>query len=233
MIVFALDSASKAAGVCILQDGRVIYHASLCRGLTHSETLLPLCDAAFAAAKLTPADVDVFAAAAGPGSFTGLRIGLATLKGLAFVHDTLCVSVSTLEALALSQPCDGIVAAALDARRGEVYCAAFRVRDGAAERLFDDAAMPAAEFAARLDALGETGVCAGDGAELVCAHSVCVRPLPEAYRTDCALGAALAAQREAGAGRCIDGADCVPDYQRLSQAQRERAAREAAQKKES
>ena len=102
MTVFALDSASKAAGVCILQDGRMVYHASLCRGLTHSETLLPLCDEAFRAAQITPADVDVFAAAAGPGSFTGLRIGLATLKGLAFVHNTPCVCVSTLEALALS-----------------------------------------------------------------------------------------------------------------------------------
>lgn len=233
MTVFALDSASKAAGVCILQDGRMVYHASLCRGLTHSETLLPLCDEAFRAAQITPADVDVFAAAAGPGSFTGLRIGLATLKGLAFVHNTPCVCVSTLEALALSQPCDGIVAAALDARRGEVYCAAFRVRNGAAERLFDDGAMPAAEFAARLDELDEPGVCAGDGAQLVCAHTERFRALPEAYRTDCALGAALAAHREALAGRCVTSADCIPDYQRLSQAQRERAAREAVQKKES
>ena len=135
--------------------------------------------------------------------------------------------------LALSQPCDAIVAAALDARRGEVYCAAFRVRNGAAERLFDDGAMPAAEFAARLDELDEPGVCAGDGAPLVCAHTERFRALPEAYRTDCALGAALAAHREALAGRCVTSADCIPDYQRLSQAQRERAAREAAQKKES
>ena len=233
MTILALDSASRSAGVCILRDGHVLYRAALTAGHTHSETLLPLCDAALKAAGLTLEDVDVLAAAAGPGSFTGLRIGLATLKGLAFAADKPCVCVSTLEALALSSGAEGVVATALDARRGEVYCAAFCVRGGEAERLLPDAAMSAETFAAQLNALDEPCVCMGDGAHLVCPHAKACRPVFEPLRTDCALGAALAAQRGAGGGRCIPGAQCAPDYQRLSQAQRERAAREAAQKKES
>ena len=99
MTIFGLDSAGKTAGIAILRDSRLIYECYLATGHTHSETLLCLCKNAFDAAGLSPAEIDVFAAAAGPGSFTGLRIGLAAVKGLAFPHDTPCAAVSTLEAL--------------------------------------------------------------------------------------------------------------------------------------
>ena len=233
MTILALDSASRTAGVCILRDGRVMYRCTLGTGLTHSETLLPLCDAALRAVNLTIRNVDVLAAAAGPGSFTGLRIGLGVLKGLALAHNTPCVCASTLEALALAAGEPGVVAAALDAGHGSVYCAAFRVANGEAQRLMPDAMLPAAEFAAKLDGLGEEGVCMGDGAQAVCGHSARFRAAFEPLCTDCALGVALIAQREAAQGRCVTGAECAPDYQRLSQAQRERAAREAAREKES
>ena len=125
MTIFGLDSAGKTAGIAILRDSRLIYECYLATGHTHSETLLCLCKNAFDAAGLSPAEIDVFAAAAGPGSFTGLRIGLAAVKGLAFPHDTPCAAVSTLEALAYSAAVEGTLLCALDARRGEVYWAGF------------------------------------------------------------------------------------------------------------
>ena len=231
MTLLGLGSAGKIAAAAVWRDGRMLASFSLGAGLTHSQTLLPLCDGALRAAGLTMDDVTSVAVTAGPGSFTGLRIGLAMAKGLCFARGLPCAGVSTLEALAWELPVDGCVLCALDARRGEVYCAAFRVRGGEAERLLPDAAMGAEQFAQALDALGEPCVCMGDGAHLVCPHAKACRPVFEPLRTDCALGAALAAQREAQENRCIPGAECAPDYQRLSQAQRERAAREAAQKR--
>ena len=132
----------------------------------------------------------MFAAAAGPGSFTGLRIGLAAVKGLAFPHDTPCAAVSTLEALAYSAAVEGTLLCALDARRGEVYWAGFFAADGAVERLCPDESAP--------------------------------RLYPEAYRLGRAGGVCRAAL---AAGETVPAAQLIPDYHRLSQAERERAAR--------
>ncbi|MEG1924405.1 MAG: tRNA (adenosine(37)-N6)-threonylcarbamoyltransferase complex dimerization subunit type 1 TsaB [Ruthenibacterium sp.] len=225
MILFALDSAGKTAGVCLVKDDAVLYESYLATGHTHSETLLTLCDAAFCATNLTPADVTVFAANAGPGSFTGLRIGLAALKGLAFPFDTPCAPVSTLSALAYSAVGDGIVATALDARRGEVYCAAFRLQNGNVTRLTADAALPAATFAAQLAAYHAPVRCMGDGAALVCAADASIALYPAAYRLGRANGICRAAKALYDADACVAAAQLSPDYHRLSQAQRERAER--------
>ncbi len=228
MTIFGLDSAGKTAGVAIERDGRLIYESYLDAGYTHSETLLRLCENALCAARLAPAQIDVFAAAAGPGSFTGLRIGLAAVKGMAFVNDTPCAAVSTLEALACSVPLEGLLLCALDARRGEVYWAAFRASEGGVSRLTPDAAGPAGaprELASKED--GPVWLL-GDGAALVrdaLADTGRARLVPEAYRLGRAGGVCRAAR---AAGKTIP-ADClVPEYHRLSQAQRERAQRLAA-----
>ena len=158
MTIFGLDSAGKTAGIAILRDSRLIYECYLATGHTHSETLLCLCKNAFDAAGLSPAEIDVFAAAAGPGSFTGLRIGLAAVKGLAFPHDTPCAAVSTLEALAYSAAVEGTLLCALDARRGEVYWAGFFAADGAVESL-----MPGRRSAPAASLRGFCGKRAGAG----------------------------------------------------------------------
>ncbi len=231
MTIFGLDSAGKTAGVALVRDGRLLYEATLSAGLTHSETLLPLCQAAFAATGLTPAGVDLFAASAGPGSFTGLRIGLATVKGLAMAAGKPCAGVSTLEALCWGVPLWGDVLCALDARRGEVYWAAFRVTQekSAAQvlRLHEDASAPAASLADVLAGLEGPVTLLGDGAHLVYealapAGAARLRLAPEAFRTGRAAGVCFAAQNGAQA---VSAADLVPRYHRLSQAQRERAAR--------
>lgn len=229
MTIFALDSAGKTAGVCLVKDDIVLYESYLATGHTHSETLLSLCDAAFCATNLVPADITVFAANAGPGSFTGLRIGLAALKGLAFPFDTPCAPVSTLEALAYSAVGDGILATALDARRGEVYCAAFRLQNGTVTRLLPDTAMAAAVFAEKLAAYHAPVRCMGDGAALVCNADTSLALYPAAYRLGRANGICRAAKALYDADGCVPAAELSPDYHRLSQAQRERAEREKAE----
>lgn len=230
MNLLGLDSAGKTAGVCLLRDGTVVYESYLAVANTHSETLLQLCDDALRAARLTCADVDAFAVCAGPGSFTGLRIGIAAVKGLAFVRDTPCVPVSTLEALACGAAVDGLVAAALDARRGEVYCALFERAQGSVRRLLPDSAMSAAAFAALLAARSAPVWCLGDGAQLVCAAAPeAVRLYPAAYRLGRACGVCLAAAAAMDRGESVSPAALVPDYHRLSQAERERAEKLRAQ----
>ena len=225
LTIFGLDSAGKTAGIAILRDSRLIYECYLATGHTHSETLLCLCKNAFDAAGLSPAEIDVFAAAAGPGSFTGLRIGLAAVKGLAFPHDTPCAAVSTLEALAYSAAVEGTLLCALDARRGEVYWAGFFAADGAVERLCPDESAPAASLRGFVESAREPVWLLGDGAQLVdeaLNGTGKTRLYPEAYRLGRAGGVCRAAL---AAGETVPAAQLIPDYHRLSQAERERAAR--------
>ena len=138
MNILAVDTAGKTAGVALLQDDRLLYEVYLDGGMTHSETLMPMIDTCLKMCGLTCADIDLYAVNAGPGSFTGLRIGLAAVKGLAFPRETLCAPVSTLEALAAAHTGEGTVLCALDARRAQVYSAAFDLATHA--RLLDDEA---------------------------------------------------------------------------------------------
>lgn len=228
--VLGLDSAGKTAGVAIVRGGVPVYEAVLNGGLTHSATLLPLCRDALAAAGLQAQDIDGCAVAAGPGSFTGLRIGLATVKGMALAAGTPCAGVSTLEALCWGVPVWGSVLCALDARRGEVYWAAFRVQQGPAgarvQRLTPDASGPAASLAGALDGLEGPVTLLGDGAHLVAAAfpGRGLRLPPAFFRTGRAVGVCLAALA-AGPEAFGPAEGLVPLYHRLSQAQRERAAR--------
>ena len=109
MNILAVDTAGKTAGVALLQDDRLLYECYLDAGMTHSETIMPLIDNCLKFCHLTCADIDVYGVNAGPGSFTGLRIGLAAVKGLAFPRETLCAPVSTLEALAAAHTGEGTV----------------------------------------------------------------------------------------------------------------------------
>ena len=117
MNILAVDTAGKTAGVALLQGDRLLYEVYLDAGMTHSETLMPMIDTCLKMCGMTCANIDLYGVNAGPGSFTGLRIGLAAVKGLAFPRETLCAPVSTLEALAAAHTGEGTVLCALDARR--------------------------------------------------------------------------------------------------------------------
>ena len=149
--VLAIDTSGPVAGCAVLAGGRILHLTAMNHGLTHSETIMPAVDEALEGAGLHCSDVDVFAAVAGPGSFTGVRIGVCAAKGLAHAVGKPCAAVHALEALAMNfYGFDGLCCPILDARRGQVYCAAFDMKDGMPRRALEDAAQPLGEFLDRL-----------------------------------------------------------------------------------
>lgn len=129
MKILALETSAKSVSCAVVEDGAPLASAYQCTGLTHSRTLLPMVDAMLKNADLTIGDMDALAIAAGPGSFTGLRIGIAAVKGLAWAADKPCLGVSTLEAMAQNAAhIDGLIVGAMDARRAQVYNAVSRQR---------------------------------------------------------------------------------------------------------
>ena len=200
-------------------------------GMTHSETILPLIDNCLKFCHLTCADIDVYGVNAGPGSFTGLRIGLAAVKGLAFPRETLCAPVSTLEALAAAHTGEGTVLCALDARRAQVYSAAFDLATH--ERLMDDDARAVADLAQFVENCKKPLFFVGDGAAL-CYNKYGEVP-GRAGRAARLCGEAVPLpwhwwqSRWPSTGEAVLPEALLPDYHRLSQAERERAERLAAE----
>ena len=230
MNLLAVDTAGKSCAVAVMRDDTLLYEAQCNNGLTHSETLLPMIDTALRACHLTVNDLDVLGATNGPGSFTGLRIGLSVIKGLAQPRQIPCVGVSTMAALAYGVNGAGTVIAAQDARRGQVYWAAFDLADHT--RLTPDAAAPVAELQNFVKTCKKPLFFVGDGAYLcynTYGQSDGVLPCPPALQVLRGAGAALAAKALADDGQCVPPARLLPDYHRLSQAERERAEREKQQ----
>ncbi|MDD4850294.1 MAG: tRNA (adenosine(37)-N6)-threonylcarbamoyltransferase complex dimerization subunit type 1 TsaB [Gemmiger sp.] len=229
MNILAIDTAGRSAAVAVLQGDALLYESFCNTGFTHSETLLPMVDAALAACGLKIADIGLFGVTAGPGSFTGLRIGLAAVKGLAFAGNTPCAGVSTLAALAYGHTGQGTVVAALDARRGQVYWAGFELATHA--RLTPDAAEPVEALADFITNCKKPLFFVGDGAAL-CYNTFMLAdgllPCPPALRGGRGAGVGLAALACYQAGLATPPAALLPSYHRLSQAERERAEREAA-----
>lgn len=164
MNILAVDAAGKTAAVAVLRDEALPCELFCDNGMTHSETLLPMIDEALTRCGLTVADIDLFGVTAGPGSFTGLRIGLAAVKGLALPAQTPCAGVSTLEALAYGVCGTGTVIGALDARRGQVYWAAFDAQTHA--RLTPDTAEPVTALENFVKECKKPLLFVGDGAML-------------------------------------------------------------------
>ena len=164
MNILAIDTAGKTAAVAVMRDDTLLYEMASNTGLTHSETLLPMVDTALKACGLTPAQLDLYAVTNGPGSFTGLRIGLAAVKGLAFAANTPCAGVSTMAALAYGVCGEGTVIGAQDARRGQVYWAGFDLATHA--RLTPDAAEPVTALEAFVKECKKPLIFVGDGAAL-------------------------------------------------------------------
>lgn len=230
MKVLALETSAKSVSVAVTEDGKVLASSYQNIGLTHSVTLMPLLDGMLKNAGLSLADMELLAVAAGPGSFTGLRIGVSALKGLAWAEDKPCCGVSTLEAMAQNaRTFDGTVVCAMDARRSQVYNALFRWEGGVLLRLCPDRAIGLEELTEELLTDPSPKLVVGDGAQLCCdyltAHGIPCRLAPENMRYQSAVGVALAAEDMAHRGETVSGRELVPTYLRLSQAERERLAR--------
>ena len=230
MLTLAFESSAKAASVALVRDGSLISQYSQCSGLTHSRTLLPMAEDLLKNAELTLQDIDLFAVAHGPGSFTGIRIGVSTVKGLAWATDKPCVGVSTLEAMAWhGLAAGGYVCPVMDARRSQVYNALFEIRDGAPVRLTEDRPISLQELTEEVRALQASVFLVGDGAELTArfftAQGIPFALAPENLRWQSAWGVAMAARRQNPG----NADSLLPVYLRLSQAERERQARLAAE----
>ena len=220
-VIFAAEAATRAAGAAVVRDGRLLAESYADIGLTHSQTLMELSDEVFRRSGITPSEVDYFAVSSGPGSFTGLRIALGTIKGLAFAAGKPCVAVPTLEAVSFgARPCERVAVPVLDARRGRVYCAAFEINNEPL-RLLEDAVMTYTELGAALE--GKRVFFIGDAAE-ICYNELnktldCVCAPPERALPRASWAAYAAAARIAKGQTCSAG-ELAASYLQLSQAER-------------
>ena len=230
MKILALETSAKSVSAAVVENGSVLCSAYQNTGLTHSRTLMPLVDGMLRAADLTVGDMELIAVAQGPGSFTGLRIGVSAAKGLAWTLDVPCCGVSTLLAMAQNlRHMDATIICAMDARRNQVYNAIFRAENSSLQRLCDDRAIGLAELAEELKNDETTKIVVGDGAKLCYTYlqqqGIACRMAPAALVMQNAVGVALAAEELAAEGKTVSAHELVPVYLRLSQAERERLAK--------
>ena len=226
MVILGVDCSSKQSSVCIMKDNRVIYTAVQATNTTHSQNFLPMIQGALTVCSLTPKDVDLYAVTLGPGSFTGLRIGLAAIKGMASANNTACIGVSSLKALAKSVDLDGIVIPVFDARRRQVYGC---VMDGD-NVICDDFCRDVSVLEKYMDT--EKNVYfVGDGKTLCYnTYKGYSNVKPNSIEQPCiAQGACLLAKAEYELNGAQTHFDLSPSYLRLSQAEREMKEKMEAQ----
>ena len=231
MLMLAFETSAKAASVALTEDGKLLAESYQNTGLTHSQTLMTMAEDMLASCGKRPQDVEAVAVAAGPGSFTGVRIGVAAAKGFAWGRQIPCYGVSTLEAMARALGVwQGYVVPTMDARRSQTYTAVFHAQEGALSRVEEDQAISFAQLAEKIKNFAEPVFLVGDGAVLC--YNLLVEEVPnlvlppEHRQHQRASGVALAALQMQKDGIPGNGAELTPNYLRLSQAERERMARE-------
>ena len=230
MLILALDSTAQVGSVALCQDETLIAEYTINTGNTHSETLLPMVESVLKIAGYTVDDVELFVCTAGPGSFTGVRIGASTIKGMAFGKGKPCVGVSTLEALALNGiVLDGILCPAMNARRQQVYNALFACDGTSLSRLCEDRALAITELGEELmrEYPDRPVYLMGDGAKLVydALHETMgtrLILLPERLIHQSGYNTAMAGLRLYREGVTASDAELSPVYLRPSQAERMR-----------
>jgi tRNA threonylcarbamoyladenosine biosynthesis protein TsaB len=232
MMILALESSATACSVALCRDGELVARMEQNSGLTHSRTLLPMVNSLLQTCGVSLEQVDMIAVAAGPGSFTGLRIGVATAKGLAWAGDKDCAPCSTLESMAwpLAHLRGSVIVCAMDARRKQVYNALFLAEGETLCRLTPDRAISLEELGEELKIYQKPKIIVGDGAQL-CYNMLKeqqpdLKLAPKHLRMQSAWGVARAAEELAARGALVKGEALTPVYHRLSQAERERLERE-------
>ncbi len=237
MKILAFDSTAKIASVAVLEDERLLGIYNIDNGLTQSELLLPMAENLLKSLRLTFDDIELLAVSVGPGSFTGVRIGVSLVKGIAFGKNIPCAAVSTLEALAENmRGLDGLLVPAMDARRGQLYTAIFRSQGGKLERLTDDMAISVTELMERLSELSDENIyISGDGykvAKAALSTLDSIKETPELLIPESAFSVGRVAFRKFKAGEILSDTEISPTYLRLPQAERERLERENSTKEE-
>ena len=230
MLILAFETSAKAASVALTENGKLLGESYQNTGLTHSQTLMVMAEDTLKQCGKLAADVEAVAVAEGPGSFTGVRIGVAAAKGFAWGKEIPCYGISTLEAMAESLGAfDGYVCPCMDARRSQVYNALFLAEGGKLTRIAEDRAIALADLKEELKNLEKPVFLVGDGANLcynTLREEVPNLVLPPEHRIhQRAVGVAILAQRMADAGLAPSGGELTPNYLRLSQAEREKLER--------
>lgn len=231
MKILAFDTSAKTASVAVCEGGNILGVSNIENGLTQSELVLPMAEALLAQLKLSFADVELYAVTVGPGSFTGVRIGVSTVKGLAFGRDIPCAPVSTLEALAENAAgLSGLIVPCMDARRGQFYTATFASTGEGISRMTPDRAISAEELAEELRSYDGDIYVTGDGYEtahkLLSSLGVKLATTPYLLRSQNAVSIARVAERMHVQGLSVSERELSPTYLRLPQAERERLERE-------
>ena len=227
MLILSVDSSAAPASVCLYENGKVIADYYLNTGFTHSQTLMAMTESVLKISGKSSDEIDIYAVNNGPGSFTGVRIGVSAVKGMAYASDKPCIAVSTLESMAyhfLGQSI--VVCACMDARRNQVYNALFRVKGDSIERITEDRAISVSDLSGELKEFDRL-VLVGDGAELVykSIDDPAVSLAPPHLRYQRASSVAMAAVEQYNRGEVLSPAALMPRYLRLSQAERERNAK--------
>jgi tRNA threonylcarbamoyladenosine biosynthesis protein TsaB len=231
-MILAFETSAKAASVALLEGGVLMGESYQNTGLTHSQTLLQMAEDLLKTCGKTAKDVTAVAVAAGPGSFTGVRIGVAAAKGFAWGAELPCLGVSTLEAMAATMGAwEGTVCPVMDARRSQVYNALFSAECGSYTRIREDRAISLGDLGEELQNLPKPVFLVGDGSTL-CYNTLLEKVpglvLPPEHRMhQRAAGVALCAARRLAQGDAPGGGELTPNYLRLSQAEREKLERKA------
>lgn len=226
MLILALDTTGRVASAALCRDGAIIAHCERDSMMDHSRTILPVCEQMLAQQGLGLGDIDVFAAVCGPGSYTGIRIGVAAIKGFAFGRDKPCVAVSTLEAAAWADSqAEGPKLAVLQARPGEYFAARFEQRGEEVVRLTDDGVMTGAEIGTLTE--GRPPRLCGSGARALCAELGLPDTVIGAEQT--AASAARCAYAKARQGATVSCHEVRPSYLRPTQAERMKQQKEEKQ----
>ncbi len=227
MKILAVECSATPASAAIIEDGKIIASSFSNIKLTHSQTLLPMVNLSLQNARLSFDDIDALAVAAGPGSFTGVRIGISLIKGLAAPKSLPCAGVSTLYAMAQSfKSFECVVCAVMDARCNQVYNALFEIKDGKITRLCEDRALMCDELAAEISAnyFDKNVIVTGDGADLFYPFVEDLKNTSKALeplKYQSAVGVCLAAEEEIKSGNTVTADGLLPIYLRLPQAERE------------
>lgn len=229
MKILSLDCSAVPCSAAILDDEKIIASSFINVKLTHSQTLMPMVENLFKASDMTFSDIEGIAITAGPGSFTGVRIGVSAVKGLAAPKNLPCVAVSTLYSMAYNfSDRDCIVCAVMDARCNQVYNALFEIENGVVSRLCDDRALMCDQLKSEIEELSKTYakdiIIVGDGADLFFPY-VCeiekVEKVNESKKYQNAISVGFAALPDFKAGNTLSAASLLPVYLRLPQAERE------------
>ena len=235
MLILAFETSAKAASVALLEGDKLLAESYQNTGMTHSQTLMVMAEDMLKSCGKTASHVDAVAVAEGPGSFTGVRIGVAAAKGFAWGLSIPCYGVSTLEAMAASLGIyEGFVCPVMDARRSQVYNALFEVSCGKLTRIREDRAISLQDLGEDVKNLDKPVFLVGDGS-ILCYNTLLEKVsnlvLPPEHRMhQRAVGVGLTAARQINAGIQGDAASLTPNYLRLSQAERERMEREQKKK---